>query len=78
MTNNMGRVRVFSCFAVTGNGNGLAGFALKKSGDSKTALSKVKNRAGTKVIYIERYNDHTGTNYKIFYFVKQFWFEMFQ
>ena len=60
MTKTLGRVRKFSCFAVTGNKNGLAGFALKKSTDARSALKHVKNRAGQKLMYIERYNNHTG------------------
>ncbi|XP_014288372.1 small ribosomal subunit protein uS5m [Halyomorpha halys] len=59
MTGNLGRKRQISCFVVTGNGQGLAGFGLGKALDGKTALKTAKNRAGQRVMYIERYNNHT-------------------
>ena len=59
-----------SIFAVTGNGNGLAGFALSKATTVQDAIRKVKNRAGQKLLYIHRYNDHTGGYCRIlFYFI---------
>lgn len=59
MTGNLGRKRQISCFVVTGNGQGLAGFGLGKALEGKTALKTAKNRAGQRLIYIERYNNHT-------------------
>ncbi|XP_050696102.1 28S ribosomal protein S5, mitochondrial-like [Eriocheir sinensis] len=59
MTAIFGRKRRMSVFAVTGNGNGLAGFALSKATTAHAALRKVKNRAGQKLLYIHRYNNHT-------------------
>lgn len=59
MTGNLGRKRQISCFVVTGNGQGLAGFGLGKSLEGKTALKTAKNRAGQRLMYIERYNNHT-------------------
>lgn len=59
MKANSGRYRRISVVAVTGNKNGLAGFALGKAADSKAALRRAKNRAGQKLMYIERYNNHT-------------------
>uniref|UniRef100_A0A2S2NHX0 Small ribosomal subunit protein uS5m n=1 Tax=Schizaphis graminum TaxID=13262 RepID=A0A2S2NHX0_SCHGA len=59
MKANAGRYRRISVVTVTGNKNGLAGFALGKAADSKAALRRAKNRAGQKLMYIERYNNHT-------------------
>lgn len=55
-----GRVRRFSVLVFTGNKDGLAGFALAKSPDGRGALKRAKNRAGQKLLFIQRYNDHTG------------------
>ncbi|XP_043272938.1 28S ribosomal protein S5, mitochondrial [Venturia canescens] len=55
----LGKQRSISVFAVTGNGNGLTGFALAKAPDGKLAMKKAKNRAAQKLMYIERYNNHT-------------------
>ncbi|XP_025269010.1 28S ribosomal protein S5, mitochondrial-like [Camponotus floridanus] len=41
---------------VTGNGNGLAGFALSKA---KASLKTIKNRAGQRLMYIPTYKEHT-------------------
>lgn len=60
MTGNLGRKRKVSSFVVTGNKQGLAGFALVKAVEGRVALKTSKNRAGQKLIFIERYNDHTG------------------
>ncbi|XP_072761676.1 small ribosomal subunit protein uS5m [Anoplolepis gracilipes] len=59
MTGNLGRKSRISTFVVTGNGNGLAGFALAKAPVTKAALKIAKNRAGQRLIYIPRYKDHT-------------------
>nr|CAD7454150.1 unnamed protein product [Timema tahoe] len=60
MKGNHGRKRRLSVLVVTGNSRGLAGFALGKAVDTRAALRKAKNRAGQKLMYIERYNEHTG------------------
>lgn len=60
MKGNLGRTRRTSAFVVTGNGNGLAGFATGKAQMGMTALRKAKNRAAQKLMYVERYNEHTG------------------
>ncbi|XP_017040736.1 28S ribosomal protein S5, mitochondrial [Drosophila ficusphila] len=52
MKGNMGRKRRFSVLSVTGNGNGLAGFATVKAPEVRTALRKSKNRAGQKLINV--------------------------
>lgn len=59
MTGNMGRKRRVSVLSVTGNQNGLAGFAIGKGIDPKTALRKSKNRAGQKLMNINVFNNHT-------------------
>lgn len=60
MTGNMGRKRRVSSCVVTGNGQGLAGFGFGKAIDGQVSLKSAKNRAGQKLMYIERYKDHTG------------------
>lgn len=62
MTGNMGRVRTFSCFVVTGNGNGLVGIALGKSTDNAAAVRNAKNSSGKKLFYVNRYMERTGIN----------------
>ncbi|XP_077277661.1 mitochondrial ribosomal protein S5 [Temnothorax americanus] len=59
MTGNLGRKSKISMFVVTGNGNGLAGFALGKAPAQKTAMKTAKNRAGQRLMYIPRYKEHT-------------------
>ncbi|XP_055551499.1 28S ribosomal protein S5, mitochondrial [Wyeomyia smithii] len=59
MKGNLGRKRRISAMAVTGNGNGLAGFGFGKAIDIKTALRQAKNRAGQKLMYFELCNEHT-------------------
>lgn len=59
MTSNMGRKRYSRCMVVTGNRNGLAGFSWISTHDLKSGLITAKNRAGQRLIFIERYNDHT-------------------
>lgn len=59
MKGNLGRKRRQSVFVVTGNKNGLAGFAQGKSIDNRAAIRKAKNRAGQKLIHFEPCNGHT-------------------
>ncbi|XP_064551494.1 small ribosomal subunit protein uS5m [Drosophila montana] len=59
MKGNMGRKRRYSVLSVTGNKNGLAGFALAKAPEVRTALRKAKNRAGQKLISINLYENRT-------------------
>lgn len=59
MKGNLGRKRRLSAFVVTGNKNGLAGFACSKAVDGKAVLRKAKNRAGQRLMYIERCDEHT-------------------
>lgn len=59
MKGNMGRKRRFSVMSVTGNGNGLAGFATAKASEARTALRKSKNRAGQKLMRIELCDNRT-------------------
>ena len=60
MSGNFGREMRRSVFVVTGNGNGLAGFALARSFKLSDATRQAKNKAAQRLMYIERYNDHTG------------------
>lgn len=59
MKGNLGRKRRLSCFVVTGNGNGLAGFALGKAVENRAAVRKAKNRAGQKLMHIDLCDGHT-------------------
>ncbi|KAH8294788.1 hypothetical protein KR018_002863, partial [Drosophila ironensis] len=59
MKGNMGRKRRYSVLSVTGNGNGLAGFATVKAPEVRTALRKSKNRAGQKLISIDLCDNRT-------------------
>ena len=60
MTATAGRTRHISCFAVTGNGAGLAGFGLGKGNTGMAAIKQCKRRAGQRLIYVERCDGHTG------------------
>ncbi|GAB6020644.1 28S ribosomal protein S5, mitochondrial [Chamberlinius hualienensis] len=59
MTANFGRKRSMSSFVVTGNKQGIVGFALAKSASGKASLRKAKNLAAQRLIYIDRFDDHT-------------------
>lgn len=59
MSSNMGRKKCCRCMVITGNRNGLAGFSWVTARELKSALISAKNRAGQRLIHIERYNDHT-------------------
>lgn len=60
MKGNFGRTRRISVMTVTGNKNGLGGFAVAKSTEVKGALRQSKNRAGQKLMNVKIFNDHTG------------------
>lgn len=59
MKGTLGRTRRQSTFCVTGNGNGLAGFATAKAVEAKACLRKAKNRAAQKLMNIQICNGHT-------------------
>ncbi|KAF3421257.1 hypothetical protein E2986_04874, partial [Frieseomelitta varia] len=59
MTSTMGRSKRVRSMVITGNRKGLAGFATVTGREFKPALNLAKNRAGLRLMYIERYNDHT-------------------
>ncbi len=61
MTGNFGRVRRLSHLMVTGNGRGMAGFALTlmPTGKRMGAIQKGVNRAGLKLIQMELYEGRT-------------------
>lgn len=58
MKGNLGRKRRLSAFVVTGNGNGLAGFASAKAVDTRAVMRKARNRAGQKLMHIEVCEGH--------------------
>lgn len=59
MKGNFGRKRRVSATVVTGNQNGVAGFANGKGQEPKTALRKAKNRSGQKLMHIKIFRNHT-------------------
>ncbi|XP_005100916.2 28S ribosomal protein S5, mitochondrial [Aplysia californica] len=59
MTGNLGRKMRVSTLVVTGNKQGLAGYAVAKSPMGKAALRKAKNMAGQRLQFIELYEGHT-------------------
>ncbi|XP_041351876.1 28S ribosomal protein S5, mitochondrial-like isoform X2 [Gigantopelta aegis] len=59
MTGNFGRKQRFSAFVVTGNKQGLAGYALAKAPNIQAALRKAKNVAAQHLQYVELYKNHT-------------------
>lgn len=66
MTGNMGRKKRVSCYVVTGNQNGLAGFSSATTGEMKSCFSTARNKAGQRLIYFPKYENHTS---KIFYHI---------
>lgn len=60
MTGNLGKRRTYSTFVVTGNKNGLVGIALGRAIEGRAALRLAKNRAGSKLMHVQMYNNHTG------------------
>jgi len=59
MESNIGRRRRFSVLAFTGNKDGMCGFAVAKNVEGRGAFRKAKNRAGQKLLWVARYNNHT-------------------
>ncbi|KAK3857273.1 hypothetical protein Pcinc_036463 [Petrolisthes cinctipes] len=59
MTAVFGRRRRVSIFVVTGNGNGLGGFALAKATTVQGATRRAKNKAAQNLLQFPLYNDHT-------------------
>lgn len=59
MKGNLGRKRRQSALVVTGNGNGLAGFAMGKAIEGRAALRKAKNRASQHLMHFEICDGHT-------------------
>ncbi|KAJ8977473.1 hypothetical protein NQ317_001755 [Molorchus minor] len=59
MKGNFGRKRRQSALVVTGNKNGLAGFAMGKGLEARTALRKAKNRSAQKLMHIKLFRNHT-------------------
>lgn len=59
MKPNFGRSKKISVLTVTGNGNGLVGYAVAKSNDMRTALNNSRNKAGQRLFRVELENNHT-------------------
>ncbi|XP_076751338.1 mitochondrial ribosomal protein S5 [Xylocopa sonorina] len=59
MTSHMGRTKYCRSMVVTGNRNGLAGFAAVTKPELKLAITSAKNRASKRLMFVERYNNHT-------------------
>merc|ERR1712083_813674 len=61
MTGNLGRVRRNSILMCTGNGQGAVGFTVSsgKYGQNQKALRKAVNKAGLRMVYVDRYEDRT-------------------
>lgn len=59
MTGNMGRVKSMHSLVVTGNKNGLAGFAVCMGKDAKGVVRRARNRAAQSLVYIPRWEEHT-------------------
>lgn len=59
MKGNFGRKRRLAVYVITGNSQGLAGFATGKGIESRTALRKARNRAGQKLMHIKIFRNHT-------------------
>lgn len=60
MSSTMGRVKRCWGMVITGNGKGLAGFSQVIGRDFKPTINAAKNRAGHRLMYVERHNEHTG------------------
>lgn len=59
MTGNLGRKSRLSALVITGNGNGIAGYALAKAKEGKHAIFLARNKAGRKLLFFPRYKEHT-------------------
>jgi len=61
MTGNLGRVRRNSVLMVTGNRNGAVGFTVSpgKYGNNQHSLKKSVNKAGLRLVHVERYEERT-------------------
>ncbi|KPM03400.1 28S ribosomal protein S5, mitochondrial-like protein, partial [Sarcoptes scabiei] len=59
MKPNFGRSKKFSVLAVTGNGNGLVGYAVSRSQDVRSAIKNAKNSAGQRLFTVELNENRT-------------------
>ncbi|XP_394577.3 putative 28S ribosomal protein S5, mitochondrial isoform X2 [Apis mellifera] len=59
MTSNMGRTKRCRLLVITGNRKGLAGFVMLSGSEFKSTVNAAKVKAGQRLIYVERHNDHT-------------------
>ncbi|CAF0715314.1 unnamed protein product [Brachionus calyciflorus] len=68
----LGKKKTVSCFAVTGNHDGIIGYGLGKGSTTSGAIKMAKARASQRLIYIERYENRTLFHdfYEEYYFTK--------
>lgn len=59
MTGLLGRTKTIHALVVTGNGNGLAGFATAQGKDGRAVVRHARNRAGQALVSIPRWDNHT-------------------
>ena len=78
MDGKLGRKRRLSLFAVTGNGNGLAGFALTKASTAHDAMRSVKRKATQNLMYIDRCEGHTGKPLIVLFYTESIYTFPFQ
>ena len=57
MTALFGKYKRFSCLTVTGNSNGLAGFAVSRHPDNRQVMSRSKNKAAQRLQYINLHEE---------------------
>lgn len=59
MTGTYGRTRRNQALVVTGNRNGVAGFAVCVGNDSRPAVRHARNQAAQSLVYVPRWENHT-------------------
>ena len=59
MTGIYGRTKKMQALVVTGNQNGLAGFATSSGNDGRAVVRHARNKAGQSLVYIPRWEEHT-------------------
>ncbi|XP_072031236.1 small ribosomal subunit protein uS5m-like [Amphiura filiformis] len=59
MTASVGRKKSVMAMVIVGNQKGALGYALGKGSSPMAALRKAKNKAATRLQYMERYDNHT-------------------
>lgn len=59
MTGLRGRTKIMKGLVVTGNKNGLAGFACVTGSDGKSVVRHARNKASQSLVYVPRWEEHT-------------------